>query len=70
MAAKREEVDPDADDDIEDIADDADATADEGKDLDAVDAGDDSVEPEPKYAAGEIPDSQLDATRLYLNEIG
>ena len=71
MAAKREEVDPDAGDDIEDIADDADATADDSKDLITVDSDDgDSAEPEAKYAAGEIPDSQLDATRLYLNEIG
>ena len=70
MAAKREEVDPDAEDDIEDIAEDAEMPADDGKNADTVDASDDSAEPEAKYAAGEIPDSQLDATRLYLNEIG
>jgi RNA polymerase nonessential primary-like sigma factor len=46
-------------------------------DLDESEAGlegaDDETqeeEAEQRYAAGEIPDSQLDATRLYLNEIG
>ena len=76
MPAKREEDDADV---VEDIQ-----TVDEETDTDVVvdvvdeDLSDKPVTSKPvpadeekkKYAAGDVPDSQLDATRLYLNEIG
>ncbi len=80
MPAKRDDVEADVADEAVVDDDDLDVDDDDDNDVDAVDA--DSVEakvaPEPKkpsdgdkrYAAGSIPDSQLDATRLYLNEIG
>jgi len=83
MPAKRDGVDADV---IENIKDDEDDTDDgvevEGDgDIDAgIDVEDASAKPAPapaasddgdrKYVAGDVPDSQLDATRLYLNEIG
>ena len=78
MPAKREEPDVDVDEDVDDISEDvedvADDDDDDGKEEVAAtaDANADSKEKdsERRYAAGEIPDSQLDATRLYLNEIG
>ena len=71
MPAKREESDPEAEDEIDDIVEDVGAETDDGKAAGVVDVDTVEVdEPEAKYAAGEIPDSQLDATRLYLNEIG
>ncbi|MCB1734014.1 MAG: RNA polymerase sigma factor RpoS [Chromatiaceae bacterium] len=74
MPAKRDDVELDADEDID--GDDVDVGIDtnDPKDLEIVDAveeeSESSDEGESRYAAGEIPDSQLDATRLYLNEIG
>jgi RNA polymerase nonessential primary-like sigma factor len=71
MPAKREDDELDVVDDVEQIADDVEVDS-EGDD----DSGDgtaenkDLDEGERRYAAGEIPESQLDATRLYLNEIG
>lgn len=76
MPAKREEDDADV---VEDIR-----TVDEKTDTDVVvDAVDENLSDKPvtskavpadegkkKYPAGDVPDSQLDATRLYLNEIG
>ena len=71
MPAKREEKDPELDEDVENLDDDADIDVDDDKDIAITDSDDDADdEPATKYAAGEIPDSQLDATRLYLNEIG
>jgi RNA polymerase nonessential primary-like sigma factor len=72
MPGQHEDLESNAADDLERVVDDADLDADGDADLDAdesddVEAVDDVDE---KYAAGEIPDSQLDATRLYLNEIG
>jgi RNA polymerase nonessential primary-like sigma factor len=72
MPGQHEDLELNAADDLERVVDDAELDADGDADLDAdvaedVEAIDDIEE---KYAAGEIPDSQLDATRLYLNEIG
>jgi len=71
MPAKRKAADADVVEDIKDIDDEIDADDDED---DADETTADEVETVPevekKYTAGEIPDSQLDATRLYLNEIG
>jgi RNA polymerase nonessential primary-like sigma factor len=50
---------------LDEVADDADLDED-----DAKDSGTEEPDEDGKYAAGDIPDSQLDATRLYLNEIG
>ncbi|MCB1801649.1 MAG: sigma-70 family RNA polymerase sigma factor, partial [Gammaproteobacteria bacterium] len=70
MPAKREEIDAELDEDLEEIDDETDADDDDDDDSKtAVDARKED-DPDHKYAAGEIPDSQLDATRLYLNEIG
>lgn len=75
MPAKREDAaDLDVVDELDAVGDDeldADADADEVSEVEATesDDGDDSDD-DGRYAAGEIPDSQLDATRLYLNEIG
>jgi len=75
MPVKQEDADPD-DGEIEDVVDEGDLeTGDtkalEGDDsLDGLDGGSKAAGASAKYAAGEIPDSQLDATRLYLNEIG
>jgi RNA polymerase nonessential primary-like sigma factor len=65
-----EEVkDLDAVDEAEDVnADDSDAS--DGDDTPSPETISESDAPTRRYAAGEIPDSQLDATRLYLNEIG
>ncbi|MGD8956010.1 MAG: RNA polymerase sigma factor RpoS [Chromatiaceae bacterium] len=73
MPANGDDIDAEVDDDIEDVVDDVDLDADDdaedGKFVATADT-DDAEDVEKKYAAGEIPDSQLDATRLYLNEIG
>ncbi|MCB1925339.1 MAG: sigma-70 family RNA polymerase sigma factor, partial [Gammaproteobacteria bacterium] len=73
MPAKRDEVELDVEDDVEaldegelddDVDEDPKASTDSDSDRDSED------DPDHRYAAGEIPESQLDATRLYLNEIG
>jgi RNA polymerase nonessential primary-like sigma factor len=76
MPAKRETPDDVVEeiDDIvasEDLDEDVDAEDDDVDDevVEAKDANDKSAA-DHRYTAGEIPDSQLDATRLYLNEIG
>ena len=83
MPAKRDEVDADVVEDIQ--ANDGDTDSDTDADIEAeaevdLDKAEISVKPkesaaaadgaEKKYVAGDVPDSQLDATRLYLNEIG
>ena len=65
MPAKSEDVDLEVVDELDEVADDADLDADDVKD-----SGTEEPDEDGKYAAGDIPDSQLDATRLYLNEIG
>ena len=65
MPAKSEDVDLEVVDELDEVADDADLAADDVKD-----SGTEEPDEDGKYAAGDIPDSQLDATRLYLNEIG
>jgi RNA polymerase nonessential primary-like sigma factor len=63
---------PEGDTDLLDELDDAEVVDDEGLD-ESVDDGKKDVYVEDasgRYAAGEIPESQLDATRLYLSEIG
>lgn len=73
MHAKREDEERGAADDIDDGIDLDDGNVDEVlAESDGEDLGDvkDSDDEDKRYAAGEIPDSQLDATRLYLNEIG
>ena len=79
MPAKRDDVEADVVDEAV-VDDDLDVDDEDDNEVDAVDA--DSVEAkiaseakkpsdgDKRYAAGSIPDSQLDATRLYLNEIG
>ena len=52
----------------EDSSDD-DAASDDSEASDAS-AKPETEDPDRRYAAGEVPDSQLDATRIYLNEIG
>ena len=62
-----------ADEQNEDELDVVEETNDEDDDDSADDKADDSTSDEEAnkaFAAGEVPDSQLDATRLYLNEIG
>jgi RNA polymerase nonessential primary-like sigma factor len=63
--------------DLDIIDPDEDSVTDDDLDLevDDIDVDDETAEKEiseeePKYSAGVISDSQLDATRLYLNEIG
>jgi RNA polymerase nonessential primary-like sigma factor len=75
MPAKRgssDDVVEDLDDidaaDAEDIDADVDTDDDDDEGLESKDV--DKAAPDQRYAAGDIPDSQLDATRLYLNEIG
>jgi RNA polymerase nonessential primary-like sigma factor len=75
MPAKRKAADGDVVDDVDDVEGvDEEIDAGDDEDVDASDVEVEEVEAtateEKKYAAGEIPDSQLDATRLYLNEIG
>jgi RNA polymerase nonessential primary-like sigma factor len=78
MPAKREEDLADVVDDVEEIDSSLDADDDdEVEETFAEDAAASDTDSEAKadagdkrYAAGDIPDSQLDATRLYLNEIG
>ena len=65
MPAKSEDVDLEVVDELDEVVDETDLDADDVKELDIEEPDEDG-----KYAAGEIPDSQLDATRLYLNEIG
>ena len=65
MPAKSEDVDLEVVDELDEVVDETDLDADDAKELDIEEPDEDG-----KYAAGEIPDSQLDATRLYLNEIG
>jgi RNA polymerase nonessential primary-like sigma factor len=55
---------------LDGIDEDADEDLPKGESL-ADDGGDDTDDDSPQvYEAGEIPDGQLDATRLYLSEIG
>jgi len=80
MPAERDDVEADVADEAVVDDDDLEVDDDDDNDVDAVDA--DSVEAkiaseakkpsdgDKRYAAGSVPDSQLDATRLYLNEIG
>jgi len=83
MPAKREDDDADVVEDIKALENNADVEIDADAEADAeadVDAGDVVAKPaesaaasddaNKKYVAGDVPDSQLDATRLYLNEIG
>ena len=83
MPAKREEVDADVVEDIKAVDGDTDdgVDADIDDDIDVeTDVEDVGAKLAPaaaapdngdkKYVAGDVPDSQLDATRLYLNEIG
>jgi RNA polymerase nonessential primary-like sigma factor len=73
MPANGDDTDAEVEDDIENVVDDVDLDADDDAEevkLVATADADDPADVEKKYAAGEIPDSQLDATRLYLNEIG
>ena len=83
MPAKRDEVDADVVEDIKavdaDTVDDVDADIDDDIDVEircrgasakSTPAARPSDDGDKKYAAGDVPDSQLDATRLYLNEIG
>jgi RNA polymerase nonessential primary-like sigma factor len=80
MPAKREDDDADIAEDIQVGAEGVDVDVDVDVDVEpetlATDI-DEKVVPTPrpddaenKYSAGDVPDSQLDATRLYLNEIG
>ncbi len=83
MPAKRDEVDADVVEDIKAVDggkdDDVDVDIDAAIDVEIA-VEDTSAKPTPaagpsgdgdkKYVAGDVPDSQLDATRLYLNEIG
>lgn len=78
MPAKREDDDADIAEDIQVGAEgvDVDLDVDVEPETLATDI-DEKVVPTPrpddaenKYSAGDVPDSQLDATRLYLNEIG
>jgi len=57
-----------AEDDVEESMDDEDGIAVYEGDEGAEEESDDAVE--EVFAAGEFPDGQMDATRLYLNEIG
>ncbi len=73
MPANGDDTDAEVGDNIENVVDDVDLDADDDAEevkLVATADTDDAGDVEKKYAAGEIPDSQLDATRLYLNEIG
>jgi len=73
MPANGDDTDAEVDDDIENVVDDVDLDADDDVEevkLVATADTDGAEDVEKKYAAGDIPDSQLDATRLYLNEIG
>ncbi|MBT8429644.1 MAG: sigma-70 family RNA polymerase sigma factor, partial [Gammaproteobacteria bacterium] len=83
MPAKREDVDADVVEDIKAVDGDTDDGVDVDIDADIdveTDVEDVSAKLPPaagpsgdgdkKYVAGDVPDSQLDATRLYLNEIG
>jgi RNA polymerase nonessential primary-like sigma factor len=78
MPAKREASDDDADENLADVEsiediDEASVEADDSPDGDGDgerNSSDQDEQPDRRYAAGEVPDSQLDATRLYLNEIG
>jgi len=79
MPAKRDGVDADVVEDIKAVDGDTDDDVDPDIDVE-TDVEDASAKPAPaaaasddgdkKYVAGDVPDSQLDATRLYLNEIG
>ena len=57
---------------VEDFVEDLDKPLDEDGLPEVDDSPDETVEAEesPLFAAGEVPDGQLDATRLYLSEIG
>ena len=69
MPAKSEDVNLDVDEDIDEL-DSAELDDDVEEDTKNAAESDSDDDPEHRYAAGEIPESQLDATRLYLNEIG
>ena len=51
-------------------ADDSNVNENDESVVDLLDDGPEEVEEEVVFKAGAIPDSQLDATRMYLNEIG
>ena len=75
MPAKSEDDDTDIAEDIQDGAEDTDVDVEVDTGVENADektavatAKPDAAE--TKYSAGDVPDSQLDATRLYLNEIG
>ena len=51
-------------------ADDSNVNENDDSVVDLLDDGPEEVEEEVVFKAGAIPDSQLDATRMYLNEIG
>ncbi|MGB5488837.1 MAG: sigma-70 factor domain-containing protein, partial [Lysobacterales bacterium] len=79
MPAKRDEVDADVVEDIKAVDgetdDGVDADIDVETDVEGVSAklappAGASADGDKKFVAGDVPDSQLDATRLYLNEIG
>jgi RNA polymerase nonessential primary-like sigma factor len=57
---------------VEDFVEDLDKPLDEDELPEVDNATEDAVEAEetPLFAAGEVPEGQLDATRLYLSEIG
>ncbi len=57
---------------VEDFVEDLEKPLDEDVLPEVDEPPDDAVEAEesPLFAAGEVPDGQLDATRLYLSEIG
>ena len=75
MPAKSEDDDADIAEDIRDGVEDTDVdiepdTVAENIDEKAVVKTAKPDDAKTKYSAGDVPDSQLDATRLYLNEIG
>ena len=72
MPAKRKAAEEGAVEKAEDADDDVEVSEEESDDEPASTTTDHkaSSDGQTRFSAGDIPDSQLDATRLYLNEIG